>query len=67
MQKLYGGANEIMKDLITLRLLTSEEKLAIAEPVSAPYLVEAFDKMRKLGVNNRLAPNLVQGASIAQT
>jgi molybdate transport system substrate-binding protein len=43
------------------------EKLAIADPKAAPYGVAAIETMRKLGVYNRLAPKLVQGASIAQT
>jgi molybdate transport system substrate-binding protein len=43
------------------------EKLAIADPKAAPYGVAAVETMRKLGVESRLAPRLVRGASITQT
>lgn len=43
------------------------EKLAIADPRTAPYGAAAMETMRKLGVEARLAPRLVQGTSIAQT
>ena len=43
------------------------EKLAIADPKTAPYGLAAVEAMRKLGVYGRLAPKLVTGASIAQT
>ena len=42
------------------------EKLAIADPRAAPYGVAAVETMRKMGLYDRLAPKLVQGASIAQ-
>jgi len=41
-------------------------KIAIADPKTAPYGVAAVETMRKLGVYETLAPRLVQGASITQ-
>jgi len=42
------------------------EKLAIADPKTAPYGVAAVETMRKLGVYDTLRPKLVQGTSITQ-
>jgi len=42
------------------------EKLAIADPKTAPYGVAAVETMRKLGVYETLRPKLVQGSSITQ-
>ncbi|MCR5880963.1 molybdate ABC transporter substrate-binding protein [Phenylobacterium sp. J367] len=42
------------------------EKLAIADPKTAPYGVAAVETLRKLGLYDRLAPKIVQGASITQ-
>jgi molybdate transport system substrate-binding protein len=42
------------------------QKIAIADPRTAPYGVAAVETMRKLGVYDALAPKLVQGTSIAQ-
>ena len=42
------------------------QKLAIADPKTAPYGVAAVETMTRLGVAQALAPKLVQGASIAQ-
>lgn len=42
------------------------EKLAIADPKTAPYGVAAVETMRKLGVEAALRPRLVQGTSITQ-
>lgn len=42
------------------------EKIAIADPKTAPYGLAALETMRKMGVYDRLAPKLVQGASITQ-
>jgi molybdate transport system substrate-binding protein len=41
-------------------------KIAIADPRSAPYGVAAVETMRKLKVYDALAPKLVQGTSITQ-
>jgi len=43
------------------------QKLAIADPKTAPYGVAAIETMRKLGLEAALAPKLVQGTSITQT
>jgi molybdate transport system substrate-binding protein len=42
------------------------EKLAIADPVAAPYGSAAMATMTKMGVYNRLKPKLVTGISITQ-
>ena len=42
------------------------QKLAIADPKTAPYGAAAVETMTRLGVAQALAPKLVQGASIAQ-
>lgn len=43
------------------------QKIAIADPRTAPYGVAAIETMRRLGVEAQLRPKLVQGASITQT
>lgn len=43
------------------------QKIAIADPKTAPYGVAAVETMKKLGVAEALAPKLVQGTSITQT
>lgn len=43
------------------------EKLAIADPVSAPYGAAAIDTMTKMGVYDALKPKFVTGTSITQT
>lgn len=42
------------------------DKIAIADPKTAPYGVAAVETMRNLGVYPALAPKLVQGTSITQ-
>jgi molybdate transport system substrate-binding protein len=42
------------------------EKIAIADPKVAPYGAAAVEAMKKLGVEARLRPRLVQGTSITQ-
>ena len=42
------------------------QKLAIADPVAAPYGVAAIATMNKLGVYNALKPKIVTGTSITQ-
>lgn len=41
-------------------------KIAIADPTSAPYGVAAIQTMRKLGVYDQAAPKIVTGSSITQ-
>ena len=43
------------------------DKIAIADPESAPYGAAAIETLRKLGVYDALNPRIVQGQSIAQT
>ena len=49
-----------------LRRPRAFQKLAIADPASAPYGLAAVQTMRALGVYAALKPKLVQGASISQ-
>lgn len=42
------------------------EKIAIADPVAAPYGLAAVETMKSLGVYEALKPKIVQGTSIAQ-
>lgn len=42
-------------------------KLAIANPVTAPYGLAAIQTLRSLGLETALAPKLVRGKNIAQT
>ena len=42
------------------------QKLAIADPVAAPYGVAAVATMNKLGVYNSVKPKIVMGSSISQ-
>jgi molybdate transport system substrate-binding protein len=42
------------------------EKVAIADPVGAPYGVAAAQTMTKMGVYDRLQPKIVKGSSITQ-
>jgi molybdate transport system substrate-binding protein len=43
------------------------EKLAIANPATAPYGAAALEVLRELGVDGELEPRLVQGNDVAQT
>ncbi|WP_309093158.1 molybdate ABC transporter substrate-binding protein [Phenylobacterium sp.] len=42
------------------------EKLAIADPKTAPYGLAAVETLQRLGVYDRVRPKVVQGASITQ-
>lgn len=42
-------------------------KLAIADPATAPYGVAAVETLRKMGIYDAIAPKIVKGTSIAQT
>ena len=42
------------------------QKLAVADPKTAPYGLAAMETMKTLGVDAALAPKLVQGTSISQ-
>jgi molybdate transport system substrate-binding protein len=43
------------------------EKIAIANPLTAPYGTAALEAMKSLGLHERLAGKIVQGNNIAQT
>jgi molybdate transport system substrate-binding protein len=43
------------------------ERIAIANPLTAPYGAAALEAMKSLGLNERLAGKIVQGNNIAQT
>jgi molybdate transport system substrate-binding protein len=43
------------------------DKIAIADPASAPYGVAAIETMRRLNLYDQLKPKIVTGSSIAQT
>lgn len=43
------------------------DKIAIANPVTAPYGAAAIETMKALGVNDALAARIVQGQNITQT
>ena len=42
------------------------QRLAIADPVSAPYGVAAIETLKALGLYDRVKPKIVMGSSIAQ-
>lgn len=42
-------------------------KIAIANPASAPYGAAGVEAMKKLGVYDAIAPKIVQGSNISQT
>jgi molybdate transport system substrate-binding protein len=43
------------------------DKIAVADPATAPYGAAAVETMQRLGVAEALAPKLVQGTNISQT
>ncbi len=58
------------KDLVRGEATLSDAKftrIAIANPATAPYGAAAVEVMNALGVNQALAPKIVQGNTIAQT
>ena len=57
--KLVQGEATLRKDGFT--------RIAIANPITAPYGAAAVQAMQALGVYDRLEPKIVQGNNIAQT
>ncbi|MGD9804983.1 MAG: molybdate ABC transporter substrate-binding protein [Hyphomicrobiaceae bacterium] len=58
------------KDLVTGEATLKDgkfQKIAIANPVTAPYGTAAVATMKALGVYDTLSPKIVQGNNIAQT
>jgi molybdate transport system substrate-binding protein len=62
---LYSKNKDLVKGAETLKD-GKFEKIAIANPLTAPYGAAAVEVMKKLGVYDALAGKIVQGTSIAQ-
>jgi len=63
---LYSKDPSLVKGVATLKT-GHFRKIAIANPVTAPYGAAAVQAMKALGVYSALAPKIVQGSNIAQT
>src|SRR5215470_3127291 len=63
---LFSASAELVQGERTL-IDEKFEKIAIANPVTAPYGAAAVEVMKALGVDQRLAGKIVQGSNIAQT
>jgi molybdate transport system substrate-binding protein len=63
---LWSKTPGLVKDGDTLKS-SSFNKIAIANPVVAPYGAAAVEVMKKLGVYDTVQPKIVQGANISQT
>lgn len=63
---LYSASKDLVQGPETLRS-GKFEKIAIANPVTAPYGAAAVATMKSLGVYDALKPRIVQGNNIAQT
>ncbi len=63
---LYSKDKDRMKGAATLQE-GDFEKIAIANPATAPYGAAAVQAMRSLGVYDKIGPKIVRGNSIAQT
>lgn len=63
---LFSTDADLIKGPETLKS-GSFEKIAIANPATAPYGAAAVAAMKALGVYDTLAPKIVQGKNIAQT
>ena len=63
---LFGTNATLITGEQTLRV-AKFNKIAIADPVTAPYGAAAVQVMKALGVYDALASKIVQGSDIAQT
>ena len=63
---LFSTTPDLVKGEETL-LNATFGKIAVANPVTAPYGTAAVEAMKALGVFEQLAPKIVQGNNIAQT
>jgi len=63
---LYSKTPGLVDDKGAVLKSASFQKVAIADPASAPYGVAAVQTMQKLGVYAALKPKVVMGSSIAQ-
>lgn len=63
---LYSAAPGLVDDAGAILKRGTFQKIAIADPLAAPYGVAAVQTMQKLGVSAALAPRIVKGSSISQ-
>jgi molybdate transport system substrate-binding protein len=63
---LFSKDKDLVKGEQTLKQ-AAFEKIAIANPATAPYAAAAVEAMKKFGVYEALQPKIVQGNNIAQT
>ncbi len=63
---LYSKTPDLVDDRGAVLKAGRFEKIAIADPVAAPYGVAAVQTMTKLGVSSALTPKIVKGTSITQ-
>ncbi len=63
---LWSANADLVKGEETLKA-AGFEKIAIANPETAPYGAAAVEAMKALGVYDALQPKIVQGTNIAQT
>ena len=64
---LYSATPGLVDDAGTILKRGTFQKVALADPLAAPYGVAAVQTMQKLGAYAALAPRIVKGSSIAQT
>ena len=64
---LYRRSGGPIADGVAVLRAGAFDKLAIADPATAPYGQAAVQTLRRLGLHEALAPKLVQGGSITQT
>jgi molybdate transport system substrate-binding protein len=63
---LWSKKTDLVDDRGVVLQTGSISKLAIAHPVLAPYGAAAMQVLNRLGLRERLAPRIVQGANISQ-
>ena len=63
---LWSASTDLVKGAETLKE-GSFQKIALADPATAPYGAAAVEAMKALGVHDALQPKFVQGKTIAQT
>lgn len=64
---LWSADPEMIKDGAKVLSRNDFEKLAIANPKTAPYGAAALEVLKSLAIEQMLEPKLVQGDNIAQT
>ena len=63
---LYSATPGLVDDAGAILKRGTFHKIAIADPLAAPYGVAAVQTMQMLGVSAALAPRIVKGSSISQ-